>query len=86
MTSSGDMEGQLTRPVQLGEIDGVPPVSLDPVTGPAGDQRRSRVRRQPIAAGSRSHKARLRNRTAGRCRREPALQPLPLTQRASRPT
>ena len=30
---------QLTRSVQLGEIDCVPPVSLDPVTGLAGDQR-----------------------------------------------
>ena len=33
--------GQLTRPVQLGEVDRIPPVSLDPLTGLARDQRRS---------------------------------------------
>jgi hypothetical protein len=33
--------GQFTGPVQLGEVGRVPPVSLDPVTGLARDQRRS---------------------------------------------
>ena len=31
---------QLPRPVQLGEADGVPPVRLDPIARPLGDQRR----------------------------------------------
>ena len=33
--------GQFTRPVQLGEVDRIPPVGLDAVTGVARDQRRS---------------------------------------------
>ena len=33
--------GQLTRPMQLGEIDRVPPVGLDPISRLARDQRRS---------------------------------------------
>ena len=33
--------GQFTGPVQLGQIGRVPPVSLNPVTGLARDQRRS---------------------------------------------
>ena len=32
---------QFTGPVQLGEVDRIPPVGLDPVTGLARDQRRS---------------------------------------------
>ena len=33
--------GQFTRPVQLGKVDRIPPVGLDPVAGLARDQRRS---------------------------------------------
>src|ERR1700733_12916085 len=33
--------GQFTGPVQLGEVDGIPAVGLDPITGLARDQRRS---------------------------------------------
>jgi hypothetical protein len=32
--------GQFTRPVQLGKVDRIPPVGLDPITGLARDQRR----------------------------------------------
>ena len=32
---------QLTGPVQLGEVDRIPSVGLDPITGLARDQRRS---------------------------------------------
>ena len=33
--------GQFTGPVQLGEVDRIPSVGLDPITGLARDQRRS---------------------------------------------
>jgi hypothetical protein len=33
--------GQFTGPMQLGEVDRIPPVGLDPLTGLARDQRRS---------------------------------------------
>src|ERR1700722_8269182 len=33
--------GQFTGPVQLGEVDRIPAVGLDPITGLARDQRRS---------------------------------------------
>jgi hypothetical protein len=30
---------QFTSPMQLGEVDRIPPIGLDPLTGPSWDQR-----------------------------------------------
>ncbi len=64
--------GQFTGPMQLGEIDRIPPVGLDPLTGLARDQRRSNddasvPGRAQLPLNAIAARVRPRNRTAVRC-------------------
>ncbi len=72
--------GQFTRPMQLGQIDRIAPIRLDPISRLARDQRRSHddaamSRRGSTAVESHSRKVRPHNRTEARSRRATASPP-----------